>query len=37
MTDLPPPGWHLDPVGSGNHGWWDGLCWTEALQPSQRA
>nr|WP_141812906.1 DUF2510 domain-containing protein [Nocardia bhagyanarayanae] len=29
----PPPGWYIDPAGSGNHRWWDGTRWTEVLQP----
>ncbi len=29
----PPPGWYLDPSGSGDQRWWDGQQWTERTQP----
>lgn len=27
----PPPGWYIDPSGTGNQRWWDGVKWTEHL------
>jgi hypothetical protein len=37
MTDTggqtSPPGWHLDPGGSGQLRWWSGVAWTEHLAP----
>lgn len=38
MTDptqgLPPAGWYPDPAGAPQQRWWDGLQWTENLQPA---
>lgn len=35
MTDseqrLAPPGWYLDPSGSGHRRWWNGLAWTHYM------
>ena len=31
---LPPPGWYLDPGGSGGHRYWDGRTWTAASAPA---
>lgn len=28
----PPPGWYVDPHGSGQQRWWDGTTWTEHIQ-----
>lgn len=33
-TNPPPPGWYLDPSGSGKSRWWDGRQWTDAVHPA---
>jgi hypothetical protein len=30
----PAAGWYPDPAGSSNARWWDGVTWTEHLQPA---
>jgi hypothetical protein len=30
---LPPAGWYTDPGGLPQQRWWDGLTWTENVQP----
>jgi len=36
MADLPPPGWHPDPNGSGRWRWWNGGEWTAHFSPASR-
>ncbi|WP_109527273.1 MULTISPECIES: DUF2510 domain-containing protein [Nocardia] len=31
-TADPPPGWYLDPQGSGNQRWWNGTVWSDAVR-----
>jgi hypothetical protein len=33
VTVVAPPGWYLDPQGSGSYLWWDGMCWTGHRAP----
>ncbi len=30
----PPPGWYPDPAGSGGTRWWNGVGWSETVQPA---
>lgn len=33
MSQSPPPGWYVDPGGSGHQRWWDGSRWHAELRP----
>jgi hypothetical protein len=28
----PPPGWYMDPHGSGSQRWWNGTVWSDAVR-----
>lgn len=35
--ELPPPGWHEDPLGGHRYRYWNGFTWTERVSDSRRS
>jgi hypothetical protein len=37
QTQTPPAGWYPDPAGSGGQRWWNGMAWSDHVQPAVAA